>query len=360
MKQKLLVIAISTLTATAAYAGNVTTSGEDLVISTDGGFKVHTKDKSKSFQIGGRLQWDYDDTESDTKETTDFDVRRARIFVKGNINDWSYKAQFNIAESDGAEGGDAEDLYVRYTGWGKQAQLTIGKQKEPFGLEELTSSKDISVLERSAITEFYAPGRSGGIQLSGKGSNWTYGIGVFEADGDSDNDFDNTAITGRVTFTPLKDGDTVVHLGAAFSSRDADTSANEVDQFGLELAATMGPLHAQAEYIDAEFGNVDADGYYLQIGYILTGETRPYKDGVFKRVKPANQSGAWEVVLRFDDGDGKYSDIGVGSGDGSQTTVGVNWYANNHVKLGLSYMDGKNDDSNEDGEELRLRMQFVF
>lgn len=360
MKNSILAIAVSSVAATSSHAGSVTSSGENLVISTDGGFKIHTEDKSKSFQIGGRLQWDYDDTNSDSDDSTDFDVRRARIYVKGSINDWAYKAQFNIAEGDGAEGGDAEDLYLRYTGWGKQAYLTVGKQKEPFGLEALTSSKDISALERGAITEMYAPGRSGGIQFSGKNSNITYAIGVFEADGDSDNDFDNTAVTGRITFNPINDGGSIVHLGAAFSHRDGDTSADEVDAYGLELAAAMGSLHAQAEYMDAEFGTMDADGYYLQLGYILTGESRPYKDGVFKRVKPADSAGAWEVVLRIDEGDGKYNDIGVGSGDGTQTTVGLNWYANQHVKLGVSYMDGENDDSNEDGKELRIRAQFVF
>jgi phosphate-selective porin OprO/OprP len=93
--------------------------------------------------------------------------------------------------------GPAEDLYIRYLGFGSTATVTIGKQKEPFGLEQLTSSKDISALERSAMTERYTPGRSGGIQLSGKGDNWTYGIGYFEADGNGSDDFNNTAVTAR-------------------------------------------------------------------------------------------------------------------------------------------------------------------
>jgi phosphate-selective porin OprO/OprP len=363
MKQKLLYVALPALFSLPALAGTVTTDGQDLVISTNGGLKVHTADKSASIQLGGRIQWDYDDTDSDTSDSTDLDIRRARLFVKGNISDWAYKIQFNVAESSGTSGGTAEDLYIRYTGWGKKAQLTVGKQKEPLGLEELTSSKDISSLERSAMTELYAPGRSSGIQLSGKGSNWTYGAGVFEANGDSSNDFDSMALTARGTYVPFKDDHTLVHLGAAISSRQDDKSTPEkddVDIIGLEAAATFDSLHAQAEYFDAEMGNEDMNGYYLQVGYIITGETRPYKDGAFKRVKPAKKSGAWEVVLRVEDGDGKYKDIGVGSGDGSQTTLGVNWYVNNNVKLGLSYMDGENDDNGQDGSELRARLQLVF
>jgi phosphate-selective porin OprO/OprP len=363
MKQSLLYMALPALFSIPAIAGTVTTDGEDLVLSTKGGLKVHTVDNSAGIQLGGRLQWDYDSTNSDNDDTTDLDVRRARLYVKGHISDWAYKIQFNVAEdSSGNSGGTAEDLYIRYTGWGKQAQLTIGKQKEPFGLEQLTSSKDITALERSATTELYAPGRNAGIQLSGTGSNWTYGAGIFESEGNGGDDFDSIAITARGTYVPFKDDHTLVHVGAAFTSRDdsSDPTSEDIDVLGLEAAVTFDSLHAQMEFFDAEVGSADINGYYLQVGYILTGETRPYKDGVFKRVKPADKSGAWEVVLRLDEGDGKYSDIGVGTGDGSQTTLGVNWYVNDHIKLGISYMDGENDDNGQDGDELRARVQLVF
>lgn len=360
MKQKLLYMAMSAMVTLPAYAGTVVTDGEDLVLSTKGGLKLHTADKSAAIQLGGRLQWDYDKTDSDSGESTDFDVRRARLYVKGNVNDWAYKMQFNVAESGSSEGGTAEDLYIRYTGWGKQAQLTVGKQKEPFGLEQLTSSKDITALERSATTELYTPGRSGGIQLSGKGDNWTYGAGIFEADGDKSDDFDKIALTARGTYVAFQDEQSLVHVGASFTSREGMTGADDVDTLGLEVAATFDSLHAQAEYFDSEVGSTDLSGYYLQVGYIFTGETRPYKDGVFKRVKPTSAAGAWEVVLRIDEGDAKYSDINVGNGDGSQITLGVNCYVNDYIRLGLSYMDGENDDNGQDGDELRARIQFAF
>ncbi len=241
-------------------------------------------------------------------------------------------------------------------------------------MEGLTSSKDITALERSAITEFYAPGRSGGIQVSGAGSNWTYGVGFFEANGDKSDDFDDTAITGRATFNPIKNDDALIHIGAAFSVREDTNKKTDTDLYSLELAGAMGPLHAQAEYMDATIDddnslvNIDKelDGYYIQVGYIITGETRPYKNGVFKRVKPANDGGAWEVVLRHEDGDGHYKDIGAISAakedhsKGSQTTIGVNWYVNNNVRFGLSYMDGENETFDIDGDEFRARAQLTF
>lgn len=323
------------------------------------GITFESADGSTSLQIGGRLQWDYDLTDSDIRgRSEDFDVRRARIFFQGSFLDWAFKSQFNIAESGPGSGG-AEDLYLRYTGFGKMARVTVGKQKEPFGLEQLTSSNDISSLERSALTEFYTPGRNAGVQLHGAGDNWTYGLGLFEADGDGSDDFDNTAITGRVTYAPIQTDDLVFHLGAGYTTRGANSAANETDAYNIELAAASGPFHAQAEYFQADKGGVDMDGYYVQAGWVLTGESRPYKDGAFKRVKPSGSRGAWEAVLRYEDGFGNYSDVGLGTTEGQQTTVGLNYYPNNAVRIGLSYMDGDLA-SGENGNEFRARMQLVF
>ena len=214
------------------------------------------------------------------------------------------------------------------------------------------------------MTELYAPGRNAGVQLHGKGGNWTYGIGIFEANGDDSNDVDSTAITGRVTFTPVSNDKSVVLIGVGYTDRDADTggdtSAEESDAVSLQLAGTLGSFHAQGEFFDGEFGGEDADGYYVQFGYILTGEKRPYKDGKFKRVKPSSKSGAWEVVVRHEEGDGRYSDIGLGNTDGEQTTFGVSYYANNNVRISASFMTGEDDVTGLEGDEFRLRTQLTY
>jgi phosphate-selective porin OprO/OprP len=350
--------------AAATSAGTVTSDGADLVLKTKGGFEVSTVDKQYSFRVGGRLQYDYNKSDLDGGTTTaedkiedQFDVRRARIFVSGDIQDWSYKAQFNIGDDDG---GDAEDLYVRYKGFGKMATITAGKQKMPFGLEELTSSKDISMLERSAITEAYAIGRQEGVQLSGKGNNFTYAIAGFETGGDANED--DFGAAARVTFAPVVSDSTVVHLGLAYKDVEDGMSA-----YGLELAGVLGPFHAQAEFVDADNGDgaSDTDGYYLQAGWVITGEQRPYKDGKFKRIKPADKNGAIELVARYENGDGNYSDIeldndGDSLDDATAWGLGLNWYVNNNVKLGMNYTEGESDTSDEEGEEFRARVQIVF
>mgnify|MGYP000172993338 CR=1 FL=1 len=116
---------------------------------------------------------------------------------------------------------------------------------------------------------------------------------------DDDGVGDGTAVTGRVTDAPIKSADHVLHFGVAHSNRDED-----IDITGLEVAYAKGPYHIQSEFISSEENDASRKGLYVQAGWIVTGESRPYKSGVFKRVKPGNSSGAWEVVVRYEDGDG--------------------------------------------------------
>ncbi len=340
----------SMLMAGVAQAGTVTSDGPDLVLKTKGGLEVKTADGKNSFKLGGRIQYDYNQSELNSETDEDeFDVRRARLFTSGVIGNWAYKAQFNIGDGNG---GTAEDLYIRYNGLGKGAVVTAGKQKMPFGLEELTSSKDISFLERSAITEAYAPGRQEGLQLSGVNGDFTYAVGGFEDDESGDDGF---GFAARGTYAPINESGRVVHLGLAYKDM-----AEDIDAVGVEAAAVMGPFHAQAEYVSEDNQGDDLDGYYLQLGWVITGETRPYKKGVFKRVKPSDSAGAWEVILRYEDGDGDYGDVELGATDASSYGIGINWYANNYVRIGATYSEGDDNNDNDDGSEFRARIQLAF
>ena len=357
--------------STAVTAGTVSTDGADIKIKTKGGLEVFTTDGAYSTKIGGRIQYDYNRAELDgDADEDDFGIRRARLFVAGKIQDFSYKAQFNIADGGevedtddgtggkaGDEGGTPEDLYIRYNGWGPEKVLTVGRQKMPFGLEELTSSKDITFLERSAITEAYAIGRADGVQLSGKKGDFTYAVAAYEESGGSDSD-DDFGVAGRVTVAPINSDGNVLHLGAAHKNGSDDTAAT-----GLEIAGTAGPLHAQAEWVQQESNDDDRDGldgYYVQVGYVVTGETRPYKGGKFKKIKPADKDGAVEVVVRYENGDGDYGDIELGGDKAESLGFGINWYVNNNVRLGMTYTEGDSDTSSDDGEEFRARAQITF
>lgn len=376
----------------AAFALSTTTAQAQVKVSTKGGLKVTSGEHE--FKFGGRLQYDYNRAElNGIVDEDNFDVRRARLFASGNLSKaWSFKSQFNL---DGDGGDDnIEDLYLRYKGWGSQAILTIGNQKQPFGLEELTSSKDISVLERSALTELFAVGRAEGVQLQGrlKSNNQTYGVGFFFDDtspegADGENAGEEFGLAARYTIAPIQTDTTLLHLGIAYRLNEVDDldvgDFSLEDAIGLEVAAVVGPFHIQAEFFDGDivagtpFGDADqgVDGFYIQAGYVLTGELRPYSGGSFKRINPGRKGGAWEIVARFEDGNGDFSDIELGDqvpefdpsiGDfvnqeSSAYTIGVNYYAHKNVRLGVNFTDGDEDaGGSDDGEEIRVRFQFTF
>ncbi len=342
MKIKLLA---SLFASTALLASP---ANAEVKVSTKGGLKVTSGDAS--IQIGGRLMYDYNRAElNGVVDEDQFDDRRARLYAKGNFSkDWAYKSQFNL------NGSGFEDLYLRYLGWGKGAQLTIGNQRLPFGLEDQTSSNDISVLERSAITEQYAVGRVESVQVHGSAGNSTYGLMIFSDDVDETDEGEEFGFSGRYTIAPVKTDTSLFHLGAAYYDIE-DNSA-----FGLEAAAVTGPFHIQAEFMDGEFGAQEGDGFYVQAGYVFTGEMRPYKDGKFKRISPNTKRGAWEAVVRYEDGFGNFSDVELGRTEASAFTVGLNWYAHKNVRIGVNYTDGEDDLSDDDGNEFRVRFGFAF
>lgn len=328
-------------------------------VTTKGGFKISSPDGKYTVKVGGRIQYDYNRAELNGDAQEDqFDSRRGRLYLHGTLgSNWEYRTQFNIIASSS---GTPDHLYIRYTGF-EFGDVTIGRQKNPFGLEWQTSSKDISFLERSGISEAYMGGFVEGVSLAGGSKDFTYKFSAHSANVDAseedrDEEREDFGYGGRLTYAPINQGDSLLHLGLGYRAVEGGT-----DVLGFELAAVVGAFHAQAEFFDAETpSNDDADGYYLQLGYVLTGESRPYKGGYFKRIKPSGKGGAVELVARYEDGDGDFGDIELGDDNATSYGVGVNWYVNNFIRFGLNYNEGESDTSDDDGEEWRARIQVAF
>lgn len=402
-RSQMLSIALLSAATGLASAGTVTSDGQDLVIKSKGDLGVETADGKNSFAIGGRIQVDYNSYDgvinkgAEGETGSDLFFRRARLALKGKIDGvWKYKMQFNVNEADG---GDVEDLYIAYTGLGSLAQLTLGQQKEPFGLEELTSSKYITAIERSMPTNAYAPGRNVGLKLNGHQGMMTYAVGAFRQGNGPDNEMD-LALTGRVTAAPIASGSNVVHLGAGFSQRDGEFNdinarlgvrggagktankyaasyisgdADEQQVWNIEGAVVSGPVHVQAEYFDSSLSgrngapDLDSSGYYAQAGWFLTGESRPYDtgDGAFGKVAPSSSGGAWELFARYDNMDAdSAAGISLPTGESANTmTLGANWYANKNVRVGINYVRADTDQAingEDSGNALVARTQLIW
>lgn len=367
-------------------------SASDVKVSTKGGLKVETRDEQFSFKLGGRIMVDAvagsDDEIFDMDTGTEF--RRARIFMEGTLwEDWAYKWQFDFAD----DGVSTKDAYIKYQPWG----LSIGQFKQYFSLEELTSSKYITFMERS-LPNVFATGRRIGIGWMQSDDNWTLGVSAYGQEaGDGDENEEGFGYGGRATFAPVNEKGNVLHLGLAaavekpndasvdmirFRSRpeahlsprlvDTGTFGNVdvINKYGVEAAWVAGPFSVQGEYVDTEverdggFGDVDFDGWYTYASWFLTGESRPYKKGAFGRVKPNNPYGkgglgAIELAARYSELD--LNDGSIAGGELETITLGLNWYVTSHLRFMANYVMADADlggGVNDEPDVFQVRAQL--
>ncbi len=345
-------------------------AADDTEIAHKGTLKFSTEDGTYKFQAGGRIQVDgafysEDNVDLDGENGTEF--RRARLFIAGTMfKDWAWKAQYDFAGNDA----EIKDAYIRYSGF-EPGRIVIGQYKQPFSLEELTSSKYITFMER-ALPNAFATGRRIGLGVDHNRDKYTLMASVYgQEEGSDDGDGDEGYGFGaRATFAPWKDEGKLLHFGASgaweqpeddeeetvrfrarpeshkTSTRLVNTGqiqgVDDIVKYGVEAATVWGPFSAQGEYImttvnsDVTSSDPDFSGYYVFASYFLTGESRPYKHGKFGRVKPKGKRGAWEVALRYSSIDLEDGDIEGGEED--NITVGVNWYANKYVRFMANYV----------------------
>ncbi len=403
MKKTAIALAILCAGAASVQAGTITTDGPDIVVKTKGGLEAKTTDGKASFKIGGRIQLDYNSYDGvmnaiPGEDGSDIFFRRARLELEGHYADWGYLMAYNLTDS-----GSIDQLHTTYMGFGTLAELTFGQQKEDFGLEDTGSSKWITAMERSLPSNAFDTGNNVGAKLHGANDLITYSLGAYKQDIDDNNDLDS-AVTARFVVRPMYGKDGLIHLGVGYTTRDGEFTqlgsrlgvrggeegdgagrirtrytggavADELEAWNGELAASFGPVHAMAEYFDGEISgangvpDIKADGYYVQLGWILTGESRSYKTGIgaFDKVKPAGVGGAWEVFARYDELDVSDNDniapVQVIGETGNTMTLGVNWYANELVKVALNYVHADTDEDiggEDDGDALVARLQYAF
>jgi phosphate-selective porin OprO/OprP len=380
------------------------TKGIPVIKTGKSGLKIESQDGNFKFQVGGRVMVDAAHYNKDkTKLGSGAEIRRARLFASGTVyKDWFYKTQVDFA-------GDAtalKDVYLGYQGF-KPVKVTFGNHKEPFSLEELTSSRYITFMERG-LPNAFSPGRDVGLSVSTHGESWGASAGYFFDGVKNDTSPYNQGwgTTGRLHMAPWKNDTGVVHLGVAASYRGADgnnevrfrerpeshvTSTRLVDTgtlddfdnqtlLGAEAAAVFGPFSMQGEYIqtsvdhDGPVSDPDFNGWYVYASYFLTGESRPYKasSGTFGRVVPDSivgkgGHGAWELAARYSTID--LDDSGIDGGKEENITLGVNWYATPNIRFMANYIRAKTDPTSvvkypsagdEDVDIFQLRAQVDF
>ena len=160
-------------------------------------------------------------------------------------------------------------------------------------------------------------------------------------------------------------------LAPALLSTGSLADVDSIVSLGIESAVLLGPLTLQGEYMrsflqrDAGRKDVDFDGGYVQVSYVVTGERRRYSRslGVVRGVKPRRAWGAFEVAARFSTLDLNSDD--VRGGRLRDWTVGVNWYLRENLRAMFNYVnvDGRRRGlapASDDPEIYEMRFQLFF
>jgi phosphate-selective porin OprO/OprP len=351
--------------------------------STGGGLKIESDDGQFSAQFGGRIQIDAAAYDQDiTPLNNGAELRRARFFIKGVLyKNWQYKLETDFAEDQL----DVTDAYVKH----KPTGIILGQYKVPFTLEQLTSSRFISFMERAA--DGVREGRRLSVGWQGHGHVWTVGASLFgQAIGDETQGDEGVGFAVRGVFRPWQTEDgNLIHLGlSTFSQQPADETemtrvrqrpwshvtdvrfvdTGDIDNvdgergINAEFSSVFGSFSVQAEYTDFEierhagFTDENFDVWYVYGTWMSRGSKRGYdsKIGAYTRSKVKN--GTWELGLRYSVFDLQSTTIPGGRQEG--WTVGLNYYVNPKLRFMGNFLLVDTEDSavTLDGENEQINI----
>lgn len=383
MNYTFLLIVITMLFPTA-----VLTQERSLNAWWDDGLKFESNDQTFKFSVGGRVHYDAvflhqnNSLDSIFEKTEDnVEVRRARLTFTGSINEaLAYEFEFTFGETI-----KYADMYFAFLNVPVFEKLTVGHFREPFGMEELTSSNSIVFMERS-LTSAFGPSRNTGIMLQKTFGNEKFRafLGGFRVTDDLGTDILGTgkhSLSARLAYTPFYDTSTnkAFHLGAStrfFRPEDKEYTVktqnetnispdyisstlledvSNVKLLGFEMGYTIKDLFLQGEYIHSfavqkTKDNVpgtevyDYNSFYLMASYFLKGGQRRYNKNsnrfsdisVQKRKEKGKLGNAWEIAARI-------SRINIASSEKdidhmTDATIGLNWYFNSNSRLMMNYV----------------------
>jgi len=352
--------------------------------------------------------------------------RRARLGVDGKAFknfDYGVLLDFGGAGTDGA--GVLQEIFLQYNY--APFKVKVGAFAPNLGLEDAASTNGSLFPERPSIAEA-ARGLAGAdrrvsLQAQAVGERWIVSGAVTGAKAGDGATFDEQlGYLGRVAFIPFKGYDWLIHTGVNASRvvQPAQTavagaypitvedrpelrtdgtrlvSSGAIDSsgtrhYGFELAAQKQNFLIQGEYFDialdrrnraANVTDPKFSGWYVEGGWVITGEARKYNPANFAFDAPtianpfdpkAGKWGAWELAARYSVIDLNHHEYATVAADrvrgGLQeiATVGLNWFPNSVTKFSLDYLDVDVDRRDAAGtlvgqsyKAVNLRSQYAF
>ncbi|MFB9066835.1 porin [Pseudofulvimonas gallinarii] len=276
-------------------------------------------------------------------------------------------------------------LQVPFTG---AQRLRIGQVKAPLGLETFGSHRDVALLERASLSTLL-PGRRVGVKWSAArgASHYT----VFAAGDSLDRQERGAGLYARATrafgastewvsCTWVSAAD-VTGVGSLRLRGRPDVSGlplvgadsgeidqpDRVDRIALEAAWDRGPWTVQAEYARLRayrersataagpLPDIDGAGTYLMASWRPGGQSRSYRDGLFRSATGSSAAGVFELVARL-----SWLSVEDQAGRtqaGRSTALGASWSFASRWRLQAQVSTSPDDDA---GAIHGLRLHYRF
>jgi len=343
----------------------------------DEGLHVQAPHRNFTLRLGGSAQNDsaaFSNTGFDTPLGTlenGVQWRRVRVFAEGVFARYfDYKLQYDFAQN---EPPNLKDAYLGYTAPVVPLRIYAGRFRTPLGLEGHTSGMDTTFMERGLISAFLLSRNTGFLfyaDAARQASNFHLAVAAIKPEDDFGiGSTDKFGVSMRFSYAFHPRGGTLWHVGGDYTHRPVDETvrflerpesnlapafvdtgniaAESVDTGVFEFALVNGPWSFQSEGAitgvnssGAGEGNPLFWGGYGFVSYMVTGESRPYKNmqGNFGRVLPADPflggdggNGAFEVAFRVSYLD--LEDKDIRGGRLLDLTWGFNWYATRNARV---------------------------
>jgi phosphate-selective porin len=341
-----------------------------------------------------------------------WEFHRNRIGVKGKLGKKvDFEVEYELTEKELTEKdillgltpkSQWKDVDLNYA-YFKNAQVTVGKFKIPFSLDELTGVSHNDFIYRSLGALYLSPGRDIGTMVHG--SFWKHGLryqaGVFQHDGDNAKskkiEGGDATLAGRVVVRPLRRVSPIfdafeVGTSSTFSRLSDDSfrpnglrirtiltqdylfepvyvkgrrARYESDfDWTLHRAAFRGEYFHVSDtrwgqsYLNADLPDAHYHAWYLTSTYTLTGENKqrplrpmaPLFDGGFGAVEAAARiERIWADSPRGADDPfaNPRAEVILPSGEYA-LTVGLNWTLNRFVKIQFNLIREQPIDADRD------------
>ena len=264
-----------------------------------------------SFKPRGRLQYDaaYISTPGafNANRNLGFNsrVRRVRLGAEGSIpGGFGYKFDVDFANAAVGFG----DVVLTYAPKGKPYAVKIGNQETFTGLDQMTSSNYISLLERAQVNDAFLNNRRLGLSvgLHNKDETLRFDVGAFAAH-TIDNSFDNDGfiLGGRFVAAPKALGG-MFHIAANaqyrdYQSNDAGVASNSVGAPSINQVARFRarPFLQTTDVRFVDTGNFAAKNDLI-LGAELAGIFGPFYFASEAQVNRVNAYRAGDIATGLD------------------------------------------------------------